>query len=61
MNAFQNSDLFQKLAQVSFQAVGYVFTASLVALLFSAWALTEPIFQLSEWLASGKKLDKRKF
>jgi hypothetical protein len=55
MNLSQNSDLFQKLVQFSFHAVGYAFAVTLAALLFLAWLLTEPIFQLNQWITSKGK------
>lgn len=56
MNIFQNSDVLPKLVQFSFQAVGYFFTAGLVAILILAWVLTEPLFQLVEKVAYRGKL-----
>jgi hypothetical protein len=56
MNIFQNSDMFQKLLQSGFEAIGYVLTAGLAVILILAWALTEPLFQLAEKVAHREKL-----
>jgi len=56
MKTLQNFDTLQKIARFNVQAIGHVFTVGLVVVLLLAWALTGPLFQLSERIAHGRKL-----
>jgi hypothetical protein len=48
--------MFQKLALFSNQVIGCLVTTGLAVFLILAWVLTEPLFQLSEWIAGSDKL-----
>lgn len=56
MNIFQNSDGLQRLALFSVQAIGRVVVIGLIVALVSVWALTEPFYELGQWIARNKKL-----
>jgi low affinity Fe/Cu permease len=56
MKTLQNFDTLQKIARFNVQAIGRVLTVGLVVVLLLAWALTGPLFQLSERIAYGRKL-----
>jgi len=56
MKTLQNFDTLQKIARFNVQAIGRVFTVALVVVLLLAWALTGPLFQLSEWIATSRKV-----
>jgi hypothetical protein len=60
MNDFAKSKVFPKLMQFSFQAVGYIMTCGFVAILILVWALTEPLYELGQWIERNGKLKTKK-
>lgn len=60
MNDIEKSEVFPKLVRFSFQAVGYIMTCGFVAILILAWALTEPLYELGQWIERNGKLKTKK-
>jgi hypothetical protein len=56
MKILPDSDRFQDLAQFGFQTMGRVVLVGVVVILVSAWALTEPFYELSKRSARNGKL-----
>jgi hypothetical protein len=56
MKMLSDSDRFQELAQFGFQTVGRVALAGLIVILVSAWALTEPFYELSRRVTRNGKV-----
>jgi hypothetical protein len=56
MKMLPDSDRFQELAQFGFQAIGRVALVGVIVILVSAWALTEPFYELSKRAARNEKL-----
>ena len=60
MNDIAKSDVFPKLVRFSFQATGYIITCGFVAILVLVWALTEPLYELGQWIERNGKLRTKK-
>jgi hypothetical protein len=56
MNDFAKFELFQKLARIGFQAIGYFLTCGFAAILILTWILTEPIYEFGRWVERNGKL-----
>jgi hypothetical protein len=54
MNILQNTDLLQKMMLFSVHAIGRIIVIGLVVVLVSVWALTEPFYELGQWIARKK-------
>jgi hypothetical protein len=52
----QDPEMVQGLAQFIMLAVGRVFMIAVIIALVSLWALTEPFYELSRWIARDGKL-----
>lgn len=52
--------MFHKLVRISFQAMGYIITCGFVAILVLAWALTEPLYELGQWIERNGKLKTKR-
>jgi hypothetical protein len=60
MNDIAKNEVFLKLVRFSFQAIGYIITCGFVAILILTWALTEPIYELGQWIERNGKLKTKK-
>jgi hypothetical protein len=59
MKMLPDSDRFQELAQFGFQAMGRVALVGVIVILVSAWALTEPFYELSKRVARNGKVKNK--
>jgi len=60
MNNSEKSEMFQRLVQISFQTMRYILTCGVVAILVLVWALTEPLYELGQWIERNGKLKTKK-
>jgi hypothetical protein len=58
MNAFEYNGLRQKAGHICVEAIGWMATYLLVAILFVAWVLTGPLFQVAGTLSENWKRKK---
>lgn len=58
MNVFEYNCLRQKAGQMIVEAIGWMVTLMLAAILFAAWVLTGPLFQLASTVSENWKRKK---